>query len=137
SVSELLRRFGDADWSGLLGTLIKDDPKGLGRIVRDDEGRFVDIVEEKDATAEQRAIGEVNMSTYVFQTQPLLWALSRLENANAQGEFYLTDCPRILREADNKVEAIPLLKPCESLSVNTMEELAIVESQMRSMGYPG
>ena len=55
----------------LLGTAHRDDPTGLGRVVRDADGNFVGIVEEKDATDEQRAVTEVNMSTYVFRSSPL------------------------------------------------------------------
>ena len=80
----------------ILGTLIKDDPGGLGRILRDSNGAFQAIVEEKDATPPQRQIREVNMSTYVFDCQPLLAALDQLTNRNRQKEYYLTDCPGIL-----------------------------------------
>ena len=78
---------------------MKDDPKGLGRIVRDAAGQFLGIVEERDATPRQRAIREVNMSLYVFDAERLLFALDRLKNDNSQSEYYVTDCPAILREA--------------------------------------
>src|SRR5262245_21868204 len=81
----------------LLGTLHKPNPAGLGRIVRNGAGAFVGIVEEKDATNEQRQITEVNMSTYVFSGPELLWALDRLKNDNRQREYYLTDCPGLLK----------------------------------------
>jgi bifunctional UDP-N-acetylglucosamine pyrophosphorylase/glucosamine-1-phosphate N-acetyltransferase/UDP-N-acetylglucosamine pyrophosphorylase len=116
----------------LLGTLYHPRPDGLGRIVRDAKtGEFLGIVEEKDATPDQRAIREVNMSTYVFRTPDLLWALDQLRNDNRQREYYLTDCPGILRRAGRRVEAMPVLQPCEALSVNTLEELALVEAELR------
>ncbi len=136
SVIELMESFQREALDCLLGTLTKDDPKGLGRIVRDAQGRFDRIVEEKDATLEQRNIREVNMSTYLFRSQKLLWALDRLGNQNAQGEYYLTDVPAILKERGDRVEAQALLKPCESLSINTLEELERVEAKMRELGYP-
>lgn len=118
--------------SCLLGTLYHPNPTGLGRIVRDPvTGQFLAIVEEKDATPEQRAIREVNMSTYVFDTPALLWSLSQLRNDNQQREYYLTDCPKILLQAGHAVEAWPILEPCEALSVNTIEELAAVERELR------
>ena len=107
----------------------------MGRIVRDNRGRFSRIVEQKDATAAELAIREVNMSTYLFDCQELLWALSRLDNSNTQSEYYLTDCPSILLGAGKRVDALPVLNPCEALSINTLEELALVEAKMRELGY--
>jgi bifunctional UDP-N-acetylglucosamine pyrophosphorylase/glucosamine-1-phosphate N-acetyltransferase/UDP-N-acetylglucosamine pyrophosphorylase len=107
----------------------------LGRIVRDAHGQFVGIVEEKDATAQQRQITEVNMSTYVFEAAELCWALDRLRNDNRQREYYLTDCPGLLKAAGRVVEALPILKPCEALSINTPEELQWVEAEMHRLGY--
>jgi bifunctional UDP-N-acetylglucosamine pyrophosphorylase/glucosamine-1-phosphate N-acetyltransferase/UDP-N-acetylglucosamine pyrophosphorylase len=120
----------------VLGKLHKGDPTGLGRVVRDAQGRFAGIVEEKDATDEQKRITEVNMSTYVFDCQELLYALDHIDNQNRQGEYYLTDCPSVLLREGKQVLALPVLKPCEALSINTVDELAIVEAEMRKMGYP-
>ncbi len=135
SVQELFAEFERRQLDCILGTLIKDNPFGLGRIVRDSKGLFERIVEEKDADEKQKQIQEVNMSTYLFKTQPLLWALGKIENKNAQGEFYLTDCPSMLRSAGKMVDAVPVLKACESLSINTIEELGKVEAKMQEMGY--
>jgi bifunctional UDP-N-acetylglucosamine pyrophosphorylase/glucosamine-1-phosphate N-acetyltransferase/UDP-N-acetylglucosamine pyrophosphorylase len=120
-----------------LGTLHKEDPTGLGRIVRDRSGQFEGIVEEKDATDAQRKITEVNMSTYLFECRRLLESLEGLQDRNAQKEFYLTDCPGILKAAGAEVRALPVLKPCEALSVNTVAELQVVEEEMRRLGYVG
>lgn len=132
SVARLIAERERRGLACLLGTLVKDDPKGLGRIVRDEAGQFVGIVEERDATPEQRAIREVNMSLYVFDAKRLLFALDRLENDNSQSEYYVTDCPAILREAGDQVDALACLKPVEAFSVNTPEELAIVEDRLRA-----
>lgn len=132
SVARLIAERERRGLACLLGTLVKDDPKGLGRIVRDDEGQFLGIVEERDATPEQRAIREVNMSLYVFDAKRLLFALDRLKNDNSQSEYYVTDCPAILREAGDRVDALACLKPVEAFSVNTPEELAIVEERLRA-----
>ncbi len=117
----------------IMGTLHKENPQGLGRIVRDQAGEFVGIVEEKDATDQQRKISEVNMSTYLFDCRELLHALDQLTNANEQREYYLTDCPGILSAENKVVRALPVLAPCEAFSINTLEELAIVEEKLREM----
>jgi bifunctional UDP-N-acetylglucosamine pyrophosphorylase/glucosamine-1-phosphate N-acetyltransferase/UDP-N-acetylglucosamine pyrophosphorylase len=136
SLSALFAEFDRCNPACLLGTLKKDDPTGLGRIVRDATGAFQGIVEEKDATAEQRLIREVNMSTYVFDVRELLHALGMLRNDNRQREYYLTDCPGILLREGKHVRALPVLRPCESFSINTLEELTGVEAEMERLGYP-
>ena len=135
SVEQLLADFSATRPACLLGTLHKADPTGLGRIVRDATGAFAAIVEEKDATAPQRAITEVNMSTYLFEAGELLGALDQLTDKNRQREYYLTDCPGILKREGKQVRALAVLQPCEALSVNTLEDLKIVEDQMRKLGY--
>ena len=135
SLRKLLDHFNQHRPALLLGTLHRDDPTGLGRIVRDENGEFLGIVEEKDATEQQRSITEVNMSTYVFDTPKLLDALENLSSDNAQNEYYLTDCASLLRQAGHRVEAIAALQPCESMSINNPEQLALVDQTMRSMGY--
>jgi bifunctional UDP-N-acetylglucosamine pyrophosphorylase/glucosamine-1-phosphate N-acetyltransferase/UDP-N-acetylglucosamine pyrophosphorylase len=136
SVQELMTAFHQGSYACLLGTLIKDQPFGLGRIVRDAQGHFQRIVEQKDATPEEQSICEVNMSTYLFDRASLLWALEHLKNNNAQAEYYLTDCPELLLSHGKRVDALVTLKPCESLSINTIDELGLVESKMKELGYP-
>jgi bifunctional UDP-N-acetylglucosamine pyrophosphorylase/glucosamine-1-phosphate N-acetyltransferase/UDP-N-acetylglucosamine pyrophosphorylase len=133
SLRALLEHFAASQPASLLGTATTPNPTGLGRIVRDSAGEFVAIVEEKDAQPEHKAITEVNMSTYVFQPTPLLAALEQLTANNVQGEYYLTDCPGVLKRAGKRVEALCVLAPCEALSINTPEELAIVESEMKRL----
>jgi bifunctional UDP-N-acetylglucosamine pyrophosphorylase/glucosamine-1-phosphate N-acetyltransferase/UDP-N-acetylglucosamine pyrophosphorylase len=135
SVTALLAEYDRARPACILGTLHKPDPRGLGRIVRDADGKFLAIVEEKDTTPEQRLVTEVNMSTYVFDCRELVHALNHLRNDNRQREYYLTDCPGFLKSEGKDVRALPVLQPCEALSVNTVDELAIVEAEMRSLGY--
>jgi bifunctional UDP-N-acetylglucosamine pyrophosphorylase/glucosamine-1-phosphate N-acetyltransferase/UDP-N-acetylglucosamine pyrophosphorylase len=135
SLRSLLDHFERHQPACLLGTLHKPNPHGLGRIVRDTGSAFLGIVEEKDATDEQRRLTEVNMSTYVFAGPELLHALDLLKNDNRQREYYLTDCPGILKAEGKLVEALPVLQPCEALSINTVDELAQVEAEMRRLGY--
>ncbi|MCO6454908.1 MAG: NTP transferase domain-containing protein [Pirellulaceae bacterium] len=130
SLARLLAEQQQTGAACVLGTLHKPDPRGLGRVVRDAEGNFQAIVEERDATPEERLLTEVNMSTYVFDCQPLLGALDLLRSNNRQREFYLTDCPGILRGQGYLVRALAVLRACESLSVNTPDELAAVEAEL-------
>jgi UDP-N-acetylglucosamine diphosphorylase/glucosamine-1-phosphate N-acetyltransferase len=135
SVRRLLSDFSATKPACLMGTLHKANPTGLGRIVRDAKGNFAAIVEEKDATDEQRKITEVNMSTYVFSAPDLAWSLDHLKNENRQKEYYLTDAPGLLLAEGKTVQALPILQECESLSINTVDELVLVEAKMREMGY--
>lgn len=132
SIKSLLDEFERTRPACILGTLIHDDPTGLGRIVRDDSGNFNCIVEHKDATEAQLQIREVNMSTYVFDCQKMLVALDKLTNDNRQQEYYITDVPGIMLGEGEDVRALPVLKPVEALSVNTVEHLAEVERAMRN-----
>ena len=130
SLSQLLDDFEKTRPACILGSLIHDNPVGLGRIVRDASGTFTGIVEEKDATDEQKAIREVNMSTYLFDCQKMLSALDKLTDDNRQREYYITDLPAILLADGEDVRALPVLDPIESLSVNTVEQLNDVEQAM-------
>jgi bifunctional UDP-N-acetylglucosamine pyrophosphorylase/glucosamine-1-phosphate N-acetyltransferase/UDP-N-acetylglucosamine pyrophosphorylase len=134
SIQTLLSEFKKHHPACILGTGTKDDPRGLGRIVRDKNGDFAGIVEEKDASADQQRIREVNLSCYVFNGPDLLDALDQIRADNAQGEYYLTDCPGALLAAGKDVRAMNVLQPCEALSINNQEDLAAVEAAMRAMG---
>ena len=135
SLNKLLGAYREDRASCIMGTAHKQDPTGLGRIVRDGQGKFLGVVEEKDATDQQRAITEVNMSTYIFNTPDLLETLPQLQNNNSQGEYYITDCPAIMKANGKSILAEAVLEPCESLSVNTLDDLQIVEDEMKRQGY--
>jgi bifunctional UDP-N-acetylglucosamine pyrophosphorylase / glucosamine-1-phosphate N-acetyltransferase len=130
SVAALLKDFARRPAACVLGTVHKTDPGGLGRILRDAGGNFVGIIEHRDATPQQRQITEVNMSYYVFDCQDLLGALDKIRPNNRQGEYYITDVPGLLTAQGKEVRALPVLKPCEALGINTLEELAAVEAEL-------
>jgi bifunctional UDP-N-acetylglucosamine pyrophosphorylase/glucosamine-1-phosphate N-acetyltransferase/UDP-N-acetylglucosamine pyrophosphorylase len=134
SVAALFDEYASNRPACLLGTAHKENPHGLGRIVRDAAGDFQRIVEEKDATDEERKLTEVNMSTYLFDAQQLLSALGELQPNNKQGEYYITDCPGIMKRAGKRVAALAVLKPVEALSINTIDDLAAVEQALREEG---
>lgn len=133
SIRRLLDAFQSTGAACLLGTAITEDPSGLGRIVRDADKQFVCITEEKDANESERLIQEVNMSTYVFAADQLLWALERINTNNAAGEYYLTDCPKVLLDAGKQVDAVACLDPSETLSVNTPQQLVAVANALQTV----
>ena len=98
-----------------------------GRVLRDADGGFLHVVEDRDCTPEQRGITELNSGVYVFRSAPLLDALKSLKNDNFQGEYYLTDAPAILRENGAKVGLLKRDLGDEIIGVNTLDQLAQVE----------
>ncbi len=103
------------------------DPTGYGRILRRGIGGITGIVEDRDLTPEQRAITEVNTSTYCFDAPALFAHLRRLENDNAQGEYYLTDMVGILRAEGLTVTALEAADATETLGINSRVQLAEAE----------
>jgi bifunctional UDP-N-acetylglucosamine pyrophosphorylase/glucosamine-1-phosphate N-acetyltransferase len=112
-------------------TVCFEDPRGYGRILRNNEDRVIGIVEERDATAAEREITEVNPGFYVVRSEILFPLLGRLRPDNAQGELYLTDAVRLTAES-GRVHAVRGDRPTEVLGVNTRAELAKMESMLRS-----
>jgi bifunctional UDP-N-acetylglucosamine pyrophosphorylase/glucosamine-1-phosphate N-acetyltransferase len=113
-------------------TVKLEDPTGYGRIVRDAEGRFERIVEQRDATPEERQINEINAGIYCFETRLLFPALERVQPANAQGEYYLTDVPAILRADGEDVSLFFHSDAREVSGINTRLELAEFERVLRN-----
>ncbi len=100
------------------------DPYGYGRIVRDPKGQIARIVEERDASAEQRAIYEVNSGIYALSLSKLFETLHRLASDNAQGEYYLTDLVALYHQEKRKVDALCVDTPDELRGINSRIELA-------------
>jgi bifunctional UDP-N-acetylglucosamine pyrophosphorylase/glucosamine-1-phosphate N-acetyltransferase len=112
-------------------TTVLDQPTGYGRVVRRKDGTVARIVEERDATSDERAIREVNTSIYCFKRTLLAPALRRLSPTNAQGEYYLTDVVEVLASAGHLVEAVVVEDPAEVAGVNDRNQLATAERAMR------
>ncbi len=108
-------------------TVKLDDPAGYGRLVRDDEGRFDRIVEQKDATEDERAVKEINSGIYCFETRKLFMALSSVKNENSQGEYYLTDVPTLLRSAGEDIAIYRHSDSHEIEGINNRVQLADME----------
>jgi bifunctional UDP-N-acetylglucosamine pyrophosphorylase / glucosamine-1-phosphate N-acetyltransferase len=114
-----------------MATAMLDDPTGYGRVVRDEQGQFVEIVEQIDCTAAQREIREVFPSYYCMKAEELVFALDRLKNENKKGEYYLTDVYGILRNAGRKVVAVQAVREDDVLAVNDREQQAQVDAIMQ------
>ncbi|MCD1276753.1 bifunctional UDP-N-acetylglucosamine diphosphorylase/glucosamine-1-phosphate N-acetyltransferase GlmU [Streptococcus sinensis] len=108
-----------------------DNPFGYGRIIRNQHGEVVKIVEQKDASDFEQQIKEINTGTYVFDNARLFEALKNINTNNAQGEYYITDVIGIFRENGEKVGAYTLKDFDESLGVNDRVALATAECVMR------
>ncbi len=113
---------------------IPENPHGYGRVLRDADG-FVDrIIEEKDASEAEKAIREVNIGTYVFNSEKLRTALPRVKNDNAQGEYYLPDVVKLLRKDGERVAALTAPDFRETMGINTVEQLREVEAFLEKNG---
>src|SRR4026209_2505985 len=125
TVRELLRVHEAERATVTILTAVLADASGYGRVVRAHSGeRAVSrIVEDRDADAEERAIHEVNVGTYVVDGEFLFNALEKLDPSNAQGEYYLTGIVRLAERSGRRVAAMGLDKPYEGLGVTTRKQL--------------
>ena len=106
------------------------DPFGYGRVIRSG-GRVQRIVEERDATPEERRDPEINAGIYMFDLGPLFRSLKAIASANAQGEYYLTDVPKVYLQRGQRVETVQVDDPREIRGINSREQLAEVGVTMR------
>lgn len=126
SLQGLLTDLREQQAACVIGTATTDANHGLGRIVRNADGEFERIVEERDATPEQKAIREINTGCFAFDSLRLVESLGQLRPENQQSEYYLTDCPAILLQAGQRVIAAERFDIREAIGVNTREQLAEV-----------
>lgn len=117
--------------SASLITATLEDALGYGRIVTGKDGRVIEIVEERDATYEQKRITEINTGIYAFNLDVLAPTLRRISPRNAQREYYLTDSISILSEMGYLVSALHIEDQVEALGVNDLIQLSEAEKQFR------
>lgn len=132
-VYENLLRQHDADGASctmLSGTCTEYLP--YGRVLRDENGDFLRIVEDRDCTPEQKEIRELNVGIYAFDCQELLACLDLIRNDNAQGEYYLTDVPAILRARGKRVAVYKAALNEQIIGVNTPEQLKMTERFLKN-----
>lgn len=134
TLSELVKAHRKGEYGVTVLSAIVDDATGYGRIVRNKDGEFEKIVEQKDADEEERSIKEINSGMYIFNCGALTQALSRLTNDNAAGEYYLTDTIELMKKAGYKAAAMAISKNSsdEIRGVNTTEQLAEAEIIMKN-----
>jgi bifunctional UDP-N-acetylglucosamine pyrophosphorylase / glucosamine-1-phosphate N-acetyltransferase len=132
TITELVDTHHQTRAAATVLTAIIADPTGYGRVVRNKDGRVKGIVEERDATEEQRAVREINTGIYCFRRNVLGASLRRLTPNNSQGEYYLTDVLAVLDEAGYTVSATTVEDPAEAQGVNDRAQLASAESVLRA-----
>ena len=122
----------DCPCTFLTGTCDQNLP--YGRILRDENGGFLRVVEDKDCTLEQKAIRELNAGVYAFDCRELLACLDLLKNDNAQGEYYLTDVPELMRQRGGKIGLCCAELGAQIIGVNTVAQLRQVEEYIKNRG---
>ena len=130
TLASLIQRHRDHRGKGAACTVLSvklRDPAGYGRIVRDQGGMFEKIVEQRDANDEEAAINEINSGIYCFNARKLYAALSRVQNNNEQGEYYLTDVPGLLKADGEDIAIYQHGDAYEVEGVNNRLQLAELE----------
>jgi len=131
-IRQLIQRHQKTKAAATLMTTIIDPPPAYGRIIRDNDGKILRIVEERDATAVEKKIMEVNTSHYCFQTEKLIPLLSKLNTENDQGEYYLTDVIELLNKIGESVEALICSDPQVLKGINDRKDLSDGHQIMRN-----
>lgn len=132
TIGKMLERHRATGAAATLATAVIENPSGYGRIVRDAGRRFECIVEQKNATAEQLKINEVNPSYYCFNVRALFDALGHVQRNPLTGEYYITDVFELMLKQGQRVEVIEAVPPEDILSINTPDDLAKVDAIYRS-----
>jgi bifunctional UDP-N-acetylglucosamine pyrophosphorylase / glucosamine-1-phosphate N-acetyltransferase len=131
TVEKLIERHRHQDASATVLTTCTKSPDGYGRILRHQDNSVMRIVEDKDANIYEKKIKEINTGTYVFDKEDLFEALSKVEPANEQGEYYLTDVIQIMVTEKKRVEAYVTKVPSETMGINNRVQFAVAERIMR------
>ena len=131
TLAALVRTHRQVNAAATVLTAEVKDPTGYGRIVRGKDGRVARIVEQADATTEERQIAEVNTGIYAFRRSVLAPALRRLSPDNVQGEYYLTDIVEVLHDAGYPVTTMLVDDSMEVAGVNDRAQLAVAEAELR------
>jgi bifunctional UDP-N-acetylglucosamine pyrophosphorylase/glucosamine-1-phosphate N-acetyltransferase len=131
SLQALIKEHSASKASCTILTIRLENPTDYGRIVRDDADSFLKIAEQKDASDEERQIREVNSGIYCFDSAKLFAALERIQPANSQHEYYLTDVPGILKADGEQIALYQQSDTREVSGINTRAELAEFENLLR------
>ena len=127
TVGKFISFHADNNFTASLLSAIFEGPFGYGRIIRDGNGKFIDIIEEKDAEPYIRKIKEINSGIYLVDNKNLFEALRTLKTDNVQCEYYITDIFKYFKEKGIKIGAIPVENNYEIAGINTIEQLDKME----------
>jgi len=131
TLSSFMKNHLDNNYDASVMTAYFDNPKGYGRIIRNDDETVRDIVEEKDASAEIKRINEINAGIYCFKGKMLKYALEKIDTDNSQGEYYLTDTVKVLNKENYKIGGWILEDETDIKAVNDRVQLAEVTKIMQ------
>ncbi len=130
--SRMIEEYNSENTKAVVLTMIQENPTGYGRIIDDESGNFSRIVEEKDASPEERQKKEVNSGTYIFEKESLFNGLKSLSTDNAQNEYYLTDVLHNIVSSGYLVKRVVLDNPMEGMGINSKEELQKLEEYLKN-----
>ncbi|UTH13737.1 bifunctional UDP-N-acetylglucosamine diphosphorylase/glucosamine-1-phosphate N-acetyltransferase GlmU [Macrococcus equipercicus] len=131
TISSFIAHHENSGAKATILSAVTNQPFGYGRIIRDDHNNVVKIVEEKDASLEEKLVSEISSGTFCFDNAALFEKLAQVSNDNAQGEYYLPDVIQLLQADGEKVEAYITEDFDETLGVNDRVYLAKAERLMR------
>jgi bifunctional UDP-N-acetylglucosamine pyrophosphorylase / glucosamine-1-phosphate N-acetyltransferase len=131
TLARLIEAHATGSASATVLTAEVPDPSGYGRVVRGERGAVDHVVEERDATEDERTIKEINAGVYAFEASALTRLLEKVDRENAQGEYYLTDVIGLLRDDGQVVDAVPA-DASEVMGVNTRRQLAEASAALRN-----
>jgi bifunctional UDP-N-acetylglucosamine pyrophosphorylase/glucosamine-1-phosphate N-acetyltransferase len=134
TIRDMLTEFEANNSTCVLLSAIYDKPPAYGRVVRNKNGIIIKVVEEKDASEEEKKIKEVSTSHYCFDALKLLSALRLIKNENAQGEYYLPDVIEIFIQKGENVQALPVSDPMITFGINSQEDLLMAEKRILDAG---
>lgn len=132
TINKLLCYHNENNFKGTVLTAILENPTGYGRIVRDKSGNIIKIVEHKDASEEEKKINEINSGIFCFNGKSLKYALGKINDDNAQNEYYITDVIKVLTEEGHRLGATIISDSTEIHGVNSRTQLAYSEMIMRN-----
>ncbi|NCC14848.1 MAG: bifunctional UDP-N-acetylglucosamine diphosphorylase/glucosamine-1-phosphate N-acetyltransferase GlmU [Clostridia bacterium] len=132
TLQKLVEKHRQENFGATVVSAAVENPAGYGRIIRDADGKFMKIVEHKDASEEERCIKEINTGIYIFKGADLIASLAKLDNCNVQGEYYLPDCLELILKGGGKVGAVTAEDEKEFFGVNSRVQLAEAANIMKA-----
>ncbi|WP_350343731.1 bifunctional UDP-N-acetylglucosamine diphosphorylase/glucosamine-1-phosphate N-acetyltransferase GlmU [Proteinivorax tanatarense] len=118
TINSLIKHHIEGGYQGTILTALQQDPTGYGRVIRGADKNVISVVEQKDATEEQKNIKEVNTGIFIFQSKILFELLHKIQNNNAQGEYYLPDVLKVMLENSLEVGAMQMKDSTEMIGIN-------------------